>query len=100
MAGPPLRKPQPQSVLPPLPIDADLWERVIEATGLSPQLARAVELVLRDLSDAEIAREMGIAESTLRTYFDRIALRIGARRRSGIFRAVLSVSHQVRDRDS
>jgi DNA-binding CsgD family transcriptional regulator len=90
-----IKKPKPQSSLPPLPIDAGLWEAVAKAMRLSPQLARAVELVLRDMSDEQIARAMDISESTLRTYFDRIALRTGARRRSGIFRTVLSISHQI-----
>ena len=96
MAGHPLGKiAATTKFLPPLPIDADLWQAVASFLKLSPQHARLVELILRGLNDKEMADAMGIHKSTLRTYFDRIAVRTGARGRTAILRKVLSVSHQV-----
>ena len=82
--------------LPPLPIELALWRAVAVSLGLSPQHTRVVELVLRGMCDKQIADAMGIHKSTLRTYFDRIAVRIGCHGRIGIMQKVLTVSHQVR----
>jgi DNA-binding NarL/FixJ family response regulator len=87
------------SELPPLPLNAKLWHAVAGALELSPQHTRAVELLLRGLCNKEIAGVMDISESTLETYFDRIGVRTGARGRTGIFRLVLRVSHEIRDRE-
>lgn len=54
---------------------------------------------MRGLCNKQIAEEMNIAESTLQTYFDRVALRTGARGRTAILRLVLQVSHETRDRE-
>jgi len=82
--------------LPPLPIDADLWDAVARAMELSPQHTRVVELVLRGLCDKQIAGVMHIHKSTLRTYLERIFSRIGAHGRVAILREVLALSHQVK----
>lgn len=81
--------------LPPLPIDDALWHVVADTLKLSSQHAKVVELVLRGLCDKQIAAHMGISKSTLRTYLDRIALRVGASGRLAIMRKILTVSHQV-----
>jgi len=81
--------------LPPLPIDEQLWEAVIEALELSSQHTKVVELVLRGLSDKQIAQVMDIHRSTLRAYMTRIAVRTGANGRLAIMQKVLTVSHQV-----
>src|SRR5579872_7110020 len=83
--------------LPPLPLDAALWQAVAKSLHLSPQLGRAVEYLLRGLCNKQIAAAMDISESTLETYFDRIGVRTGARGRTAILRLVLQVSHQLRD---
>ncbi len=82
---------------PPLPINAELWKQVATAMRLSPQHTRVVECVLRGLCDKQIMDAMSIHKSTLRTYFDRIALRTGASGRQAILRHVLSVSHRIKD---
>lgn len=81
--------------LPPLPISEQLWQQVAEAMQLSPQYTKVVELVLRGLCDKQIAEAMGIHKSTLRSYFERIALRTGANGRNAIWSKVLTLSHQV-----
>lgn len=63
--------------LPPLPIRADVWSRVMARLALPEQQASIVELLVRGLRDKRIARELGIKLPTLRTYFSRIFLRIG-----------------------
>lgn len=65
---------------------------------LSEKLSLAVELLLRGLCNKQIAQEMGIEECTLDTYFARIGARTGAYGRTAIFRHVLKVSHDIRDR--
>ena len=82
--------------LPPLPIDDQLWQAVMEELQLSQQHAKIVDLILRGLSDKEITQIMGIHRSTLRAYFARIAIRTGANGRIAIMQKVLTVSHKIR----
>jgi DNA-binding NarL/FixJ family response regulator len=99
MAHPPPKKPPPSppvDPLPSLPLDGDLWLAVANSLHLSPQLARAVEHLLRGLCNKQIADAMGISESTLETYFERIGARTGARGRTAIFRLILQLSHELR----
>jgi DNA-binding NarL/FixJ family response regulator len=79
--------------LPALPLPHDLWLKIANSMKLSGKLCLVVEYVLRGMSDIQIEDTMEISHSTLRTYFDRIALRTGMRRRVEIFRRVLAVSH-------
>lgn len=81
--------------LPPLPIEPALWQAVAAALKLSPQLARVTECVVRGMCDKQIAAALGISESTLRSHFDRVFMRTGARGRMAIMRKVLAVSHEV-----
>ena len=93
----PYRKPPPApESLPPLPIDAGLWQAIAETLKLSPQLGRVTECVVRGMCDKQIADALGIKKSTLRTHFDRIFMRTGARGRMAIMRKVLTVSHQIK----
>jgi DNA-binding NarL/FixJ family response regulator len=78
-----------QKPLPPLPIKPELWRKIAKSMELSKQHSIAVEYVLRGMSDKEIEDKMEICHSTLRTYFDRIALRTGIRGRKAIHRHVL-----------
>lgn len=92
------RSEPPASILaaaPPLPLAADHWAAVVRKMGLSPKQALIVELMLRDLSDREIALVLGISESTIETHKERISHRTGAHGRMQIAMHVLAVSHQV-----
>ena len=86
---------RPSPNLPPLPISEPLWQAVAQDLALSPQHTRIVELVLRGMCDKQIAETLGISKSTLRTHWERIALRTGAKGRTAVLRMVLSVSHRV-----
>jgi DNA-binding CsgD family transcriptional regulator len=73
-----------------------LWQVVAKTLRLTGQLKLVVELVLRGQSDEQMMEVMGIGYSTLRTYFDRIAVRTGARGRTALLRLILTVSHGVK----
>lgn len=64
--------------------------------GLSSRQAQIAELMLRDLSDKQIAAALKISESTLETHKQRICLRTGIRGRMQLAMHVLAVSHEVR----
>jgi DNA-binding NarL/FixJ family response regulator len=81
---------------PPLPLDGKHWRKVVTALGLSDQQARVAELVLRDLCNKQIAAVMGISESTIDTYMQRIGQRTGTSGRMQLAMHVMAVSHQVR----
>lgn len=83
--------------VPPLPLQPDHWQAIVAAMGLSEQLARVVELVLRDLSNKEIAAAMNLGEGTVKDYLNRIGQRTGTRGRVQLAVHVLTVSHQVLD---
>jgi len=82
---------------PPFPLKEAHWRKVVETMGLSSQQARITELMLRDLSDKQIALVLRISESTVETHKIRIRYRTGARGRMQLAMQVLSISHQVRD---
>jgi DNA-binding NarL/FixJ family response regulator len=77
----------PSSMTPPsnhdnaFPIDDWLWKRLIKQLGLPPQQARLVRLILMRYQDSEIAQEMNLAGSTVRTYITRIFQNTGTRDR-------------------
>ena len=58
------------------------WTAVISTLGLPPQLARIVMLILEGNGDKQIAAAMKISFSTVRTYLDRIFLRLGVHGRT------------------
>jgi DNA-binding NarL/FixJ family response regulator len=66
---------------PNLPVTDEHWREIVQALGLCERHAKIVELVLCDAGNPEIAAELGIEESTLKTYLDRIWTRTGTRRR-------------------
>lgn len=70
------------TVRPPLPLTDAHWQAIVNAIGLSKREALVVELVLRDLSNKEIAEVLGISPRTVETYLhDRIPQKTGARSR-------------------
>ncbi|MEM1186702.1 MAG: helix-turn-helix transcriptional regulator [Planctomycetota bacterium] len=58
--------------LPPLPMDASIWQSIADELALAPQQVRIVELILRGRQDKEIAADLGISFPTVRTYLGRI----------------------------
>ncbi len=80
---------------PPLPLDAQHWKEIVKKIGLSTRQARIVELMLRDLSDRQIAIVLGISESTIETHKERISHRTGTHGRMQLAMHVLAVSHRV-----
>lgn len=59
------------------PMSPEVWAAVTKQLAFSPQQSRVVELILCCQSDKQIAREMGLGESTIRTYLDRIGKQLG-----------------------
>ena len=51
------------------------WQRIEESFALSPRQAEIVHCIFRGRSDKQIAAELGIAVSTVRTYLSRIFIR-------------------------
>ncbi|MFN0186216.1 MAG: LuxR C-terminal-related transcriptional regulator [Aquabacterium sp.] len=51
---------------------------------LSPRERAVAQCVARGLTDKQIARELGVAVSSVRTYLNRLFDKTGARRRSGL----------------
>lgn len=76
--------------LPPLPITAHQWRLVAAELRLSPQQARIVELILRGLSDRQIAAHLGLRVPTIRTYLARIFARLNVGGRTAIVLRVLA----------
>jgi DNA-binding CsgD family transcriptional regulator len=78
------RHQKPPALPPPLPsasppLDPATWAAVVKALGLSPQLSRIVELILRSRRDKEIAAALGLTVPTVWTYLGRIFLRVGVK---------------------
>jgi DNA-binding CsgD family transcriptional regulator len=82
--------------LPPRPISEELWRALVADLRLSPQQARIVDLIHRDLEYDEIARRLGISERVVRDYLKRVCLRLGVRRRSGLVLYAYARSHALR----
>jgi DNA-binding CsgD family transcriptional regulator len=60
-----------------LPIPSALWKRLATRHSLSPQQTRIVELILLNKCDKQIAQAMGLKVPTVRTYLQRVFLRMG-----------------------
>jgi DNA-binding CsgD family transcriptional regulator len=72
------------------------WGQIVGSLELAPQQARIVELILKDKSDKQIAREMGIALPTVRTYMSRIFQRTGCADRVGLVLKVFRCALELR----
>ena len=58
----------------------------LRPAGLSAREAEVAAAVARGLTDKQIARELGLAPSSVRTYLNRLFEKTGERRRAGLAR--------------
>lgn len=54
----------------------------VRKTSFTPRQAEIVDLVASGMADKEIARQLGISVSTIRTHLQRLYREIGARNRA------------------
>jgi DNA-binding NarL/FixJ family response regulator len=80
---------------PPPPFDHQQWQAILNALGLSPQLCRIVEHVVRGNSNQEISESLGLSEGTVKDYLRRICQKTNTRNRVQLIAHVMILSHQV-----
>lgn len=85
-----------ENSLPPLPLDAETWTEVAKQLSLSSQQLRIVELILHDCQDKQIAEELNIAVSTLRSHLERIHHRLGSSGRTGLILHVFKMAQDLK----
>jgi DNA-binding NarL/FixJ family response regulator len=78
---------------PELPLPHVLWTQLVEILHLPPRQIRIVELILRNHCDKQIAAALGIKVPTLRTYVQRIYLRMGVSDRQELVLKLFALSH-------
>lgn len=66
------------------------WQILIDRLGLSPREAEITQRVFDDLGGAAIARDLGLAPSTVRTYLKRLYRKLGVRSRGELMTLVFS----------
>ena len=81
--------------LPPLPLDEDHWQAIVDALQLSPRQAEIAALMARGARLKEIASMLGIGVPTVRTQQERIYAKTGAKGRGELLLRILDVSHRV-----
>ncbi len=79
---------------PPLPMSPDLWRTILRDLALPPQLARVAELILRNLSNKQIALVMNLEKATIETYLDRIYRRTHVPNRCGLILYITKIALQ------
>ncbi len=84
------------AALPPLPLSSDEWSALTKSLCLSDRQAEVAALVVRGADDKLIMRALGIRQSTLRTFRDRLAARTGARRRSELVARLWAASLKLK----
>jgi DNA-binding NarL/FixJ family response regulator len=75
------------------------WERAVRALEMSPQQARIIELVVRGMGNKQIAAELGLSESTVKTYLARVFVRLNVADRMELALRVFSVCRGGEERD-
>jgi DNA-binding NarL/FixJ family response regulator len=76
------------------------YRELVEPLGLPPQQARIVELILEGRKDKQIAREMGLSFSTVRTYLQRVFARLEVTDRVELVVRVFAVRQSLLDDDA
>lgn len=77
------------------PLEQQIWEQVAKKLDLPPQQIRLVQLILMRFQDSEIAAEMDIAISTVRTYLNRIFQRTETKDRIDLVITVFMTALEV-----
>ena len=72
-------------------LDPEEWRFVIRKLRLSRQQARVLQLVVEGKRDKEVAAQMELRFSTVRTYLHRMFLRFGVEDRVGLLRIVFMI---------
>lgn len=83
----------------PFPFEAKVWDQLVELLELAPQQARIVERILRGMGDKQIARDLGLSVSTVRTYLSRIFVRIHVRDRVQLILRVFAEARSLAERE-
>jgi DNA-binding CsgD family transcriptional regulator len=66
------------------------------AAALSPREREVALAVLRGLTDKQIARELGLSVSSVRTYLGRLFDKTGATRRAGLAQSLAQPATKLR----
>ncbi len=77
------------------PMDEATWHKVSASLALSPQQTRIVELILHGKQDKEIAAELNVAFSTLRSHLERIYRRLEVSSSKGVILLVFRTAQQL-----
>lgn len=86
--------------LPSLPMSQPTWRAITKALALSPQQTRIVELILRGRQDTEIASELNLKVSTVRTYNRRIFFRLDVGNRLSLVLRIFAMAQELTSSDS
>ncbi len=64
--------------------DADEWDRIVCALGLTKRKAQIAALLLEGRTDDAIAKALGIGKPTLRTHLGQMSQQLGVTGRLGL----------------
>jgi len=76
-------------------MDEATWHVIADKLALSPQQMRIVELILRGQQDKQIATELSLSASTVRTHLTRIFDRTGAADRVGVVLRIFAMAQEL-----
>ncbi|RIK63123.1 MAG: hypothetical protein DCC65_16350 [Planctomycetota bacterium] len=76
-------------------LEPDVWSEVAATLDLTPQQSKVVTLILRGYCDKQIAAQLGLSYSTVRTHLGRLFQRIGAQDRSELILAIFAIAQSA-----
>lgn len=83
----------------PRPLDDTCWAAVVRELELAPQQERIVRLIMQSKGDKQIARELGLAFPTVRTYLNRVFDRAGVEDRMQLVHRIYAIAINAWSRD-
>lgn len=83
----------------PSPLDGLSWDAVVRELELAPQQERIVRLIMQSKGDKQIARELGLAFPTVRTYLNRVFDRAGVEDRMQLVHRIYAIAILAWSRD-